>query len=386
MALNAKQTPHEQLQQLETIFGPEYFQHGRLVITAARDLQGVMKVARRLQSKANENFGAMVEVIMEHVKHELWVKLHETTTTMGLQKGQELPECQVTQIPDGIRVHPYQRDHLPTLEVLLLWEDGSGQPRGHCLYTMAHPELPKGDEADDIFELIRPFFAKRWLQVQLKMAPPIRGEFDEEPSAAHSTYVGAGVEVMVLAMHPFGFASDGNAAHVTTCQPVEFKAMTAADGRSSLCFLPAQMNKVQIMETEAFYAAEVSLTLDKIRQVHEGHTEVTIELTPKALSHISVNVFEMPSSMPTSEDGIIDWAAEDRKGLPGAAVQVIPLQAGAAPVKLSHVGDGTFVTVDNQLPEGCMEIEVSCDGFRSETKAVMLLVGTNDFYMPLRRA
>ena len=28
-------------------------------------------------------------------------------------------------------------------------------------------------------------------------------------------YVGAGVEVMVLAMHPFGFASDGNAAHVT---------------------------------------------------------------------------------------------------------------------------------------------------------------------------
>merc|ERR1719188_2315856 len=109
-----------QLQKLDSVFGPEYFEHGRLVLTVARDVAGMMKVGHKLQSKVNEQLGAVVEVIMEHVKHEMWAKLHDTTQTVGLYKGNEVPDCQVTDIPAGIREHPYKREHLPTLEVLLL--------------------------------------------------------------------------------------------------------------------------------------------------------------------------------------------------------------------------------------------------------------------------
>merc|ERR1719215_1083651 len=105
----------EQLEKLDAVFGPEYFEHGRLLVTVARDVAGTMKVAHKLQSRLNESLGAVVEVIFEHVKHELWSRLHEATATVGLHKGPEVPECQVTQIPEGIRQNPYQRERLPTL-------------------------------------------------------------------------------------------------------------------------------------------------------------------------------------------------------------------------------------------------------------------------------
>merc|ERR1711871_1207045 len=110
--------------------------------------------------------------------------------------------------------------------------------------------------------------------------------------------MGGGVEVLVLSMHPFGFASNGAAAHVASCQPVEFRAITRDDGKATMCFLPAQINKVRVAETEAFYAREVALSLENVRQVHEGHTMLTVELTPKSMSTISVHVFEMPATPP----------------------------------------------------------------------------------------
>merc|ERR1719482_2249943 len=137
------------------------------------------------------------------------MKLHETTQQLGVQKGPEVPDSQVTFIPEGIRVHPYKREHLPTLEALLLWDDASGTTRGHCLYSISHPQLPSLDQVDEIFDIMQPYFAKRWLIVELRLAPPVKGEFEEldaEGDKPHDAYVGAGVDVTVLACHPYGFA------------------------------------------------------------------------------------------------------------------------------------------------------------------------------------
>ncbi|CAK0797508.1 unnamed protein product, partial [Prorocentrum cordatum] len=137
----------DQLEQLDSIFGAAYFEHGRLVVTVARDLTGCMKVAHKIISKCQERFGAMVDVVTEHVKHESWVKLHEHSKQAKMAHGAEVPEYQVTKIPDGIRIPPYARESLPTLEFLLLWEEPQSlaahrdrpgpiteavpQPRGH---------------------------------------------------------------------------------------------------------------------------------------------------------------------------------------------------------------------------------------------------------------
>ncbi|CAK0797506.1 unnamed protein product, partial [Prorocentrum cordatum] len=54
-----------------------------------------------------------------------------------------------------------------------------GGPSGHCLYTMAHPEVPALEQVDEIFASLEPYFAKRWLHVELKLGQPVRGEFEE---------------------------------------------------------------------------------------------------------------------------------------------------------------------------------------------------------------
>jgi len=393
----------QHLSLLDGVFGPEtYFQHARMVITVARDLTGVMKVAHKLQGKINESFGGVVEVFMEHVKQELWLKLHETTTTMGLQKGMEVPDCQVTHIPDGIRVHPYKRDHLPTLEALLLWEDASGTTRGYCLYSMSHPDIPQLSQVDEVFDIIQPYFAKRWLHVELRMAPPVKGMFEGEPidgSAAEAAApaedrseesVGAGVEVTILACHPFGFARDeqaSNVAGVKQCQPLLFKGSSDHSGRARLCFLPAEVNKVQVAETERFYGYEAMLPCSQMAPLHDGPTLLTLELTPKAAADIAVHVFELPRKLPESvEGGLIDWASEARAALPDAVVEVTPLKDGAVGIRLPRVSDDAFLASAGGLPEGCVSISVTCPGFTQEERTVMLLVGSNDFYIPLEKA
>lgn len=393
MSVASKPPVQQHLDRLDSVFGPEYFEQGRLVVTVARDINGVMKVAHKLQSKINESFGAVAEVIMEHVKHEWWMKLHDTVATVGLHKGEEVADCQVTAIPEGIRVHPYKRDHLPTLEVLLLWEDVSRTTRGHCLFSMLHPEVPNLSQVDEIFAQIEPYFAKRWLTIELRLAPPIRGEFEEAGQAdveeqAHETEVGAGVGVNVLACHAFGFARDQQAAaaHVRDCQPVVFKGLSDSDGRAKVCFLPAEVNKIQVAETDRFYGHEIVLPKADIQSLEQGRTTVKIELTPKALAAVNVYAFALPRILPSAEetDGIIDWAAEERTGLPNASVEVVPLKDGESTVQLRHTGDGAFIA-DGGLPEGCVSLLVTCPGYEQEERAIMLLVGGNEFYVPMRQ-
>jgi len=393
MGAKSKGPVEQQLERLDSVFGKEtYFQHSKMVLTVARDLTGVMKVAHRLQAKVHEHFGAICEVFMEHVKHELWTKLHETTSQLGVTKGAEVPDAQVTYIPEGIRVHPYKREQMPTLEALLVWDDASGITRGHCLYSISYPELPSMDQVDMIFDIIQPYFAKRWLVVELRLAPPVRGEFEEPDSEAklHDPYVGTGVDVTVLACHPYGFARGDQAetiANVKQCQPMAFKGVSDDAGRARICFMPAEINKVQVAETERFYGAETVLPRSSMFSLHDGPTIMTIDLTPKAISVTTVHVFAMPGKMPSAEEteGIIDWAAEEREPLLAASVEITPLKDNATPIALAHIGSGDFVAPDGGLPEGCVSILIQCPGYEQEERTVMLLVGANDFYVPLKR-
>merc|ERR1712216_28613 len=113
-----------------------------------------------------------------------------------------------------------------------------------------------------------------------------------------------------------------------------------------------------------------------------------IDLTPKAVAATTVHVFAMPETLPPAEDtdGIIDWAAEVRTPLPAASVAVTPLKDGAASIALAHVGDGDFIAANGGLPEGCVSIVIDCQGYVQEERTVMLLVGANDFYVPLKQA
>lgn len=394
MGARSKGPAEEQLAQLDAVFGPEtYFANSRMVFTVARDLTGVMKVAHRLQSKIHEHFSGICEVFMEHVKQELWMKLHETTLQLGVQKGSEVQDAQVTYIPEGIRVHPYKRSHLPTLECLLLWEDVSGKTRGHCLYSMEHPQLPTLDQVDEIFEILQPYFAKRWIVVELRLAPPFKSEFEEaDPEGTiHDPNVGAGVDVTLLACHPHGFARGGEQAgsvvNVKQCQPLAFKGISDSAGKARLSFLPADINKVQVAETERFYGTEMTLLKSNMGNLQDGPTVITIDLTPKSFSATTVHVFAMPRKMPSAEDtdGIIDWAAEEREGLPAASVEVTGLDDGATSIALAHVGGGDFAATGGSLPEGCVSILIKYTGYVQEELTVMLLAGSNEFYVPMRK-
>mmetsp|Transcript_98407 Transcript_98407/g.228207 ORF Transcript_98407/g.228207 Transcript_98407/m.228207 type:complete len:397 (+) Transcript_98407:79-1269(+) len=387
---------HEHLEMLDKVFGPEYFEQGRLLLTVARDIPGMMKIAHKLQAKVNESFGSTVEVIMEHVKYDWWAKLHESTATAGLHKGEEVPDCQVTQIPEGIRRHPYKRDYLPTLEVLLLWDDASRTTKGHCLYSISYPDVPALEQVEGIFAELEPYFAKRWLIVELCLGVPIQGDLEvvdkvtaDEPG--HDEHIGAGVEVSILACHAYGFAreqANSPAPHVSHCQPMVFKALTDDAGRARACFLPADINKIQVTETEVFYGAEITLRHADIKRPEEGPTITKVSLTPKALATLTVNVFVMPRKLPTAEDtdGIIDWASEERTPLPGASVKATSLHGSDAGQQLAHLGGGVFVPEEGGLPEGCVSLAISCPGYESEEKVVMLLVGANDIYVPLHRS
>lgn len=377
-----------QLEELDEVFGPGYFEHGRLIFTVARDVPGMMKVAHKLQQKTHEKLGSMVEIIMEHVKHELWLKLHETSASCQLQKGHEVPEYQVTDIPDGIRQHPYRRDRLPTLEVLLLWSDPETRAtRGRCLFTMPHPEIPSLDEVDGIFERIEPFFAKRWLRVQLALEAPARGEFEDAEQRIEDAYVGAGHVVCVLACHPRGFATEASTdgvVHVSQCQPLPFQAITDAAGQAKICFLPAALNKVQVAETDFFHGTEVSLLGADLKSLDQGLTDLTVKLLPKAQASLAIHVFRCPEELPKATEemfGIIDWAAEERQGLEEAEVEVTQLDNSKQPLQLSHAAEDRFEA--KGLAEGCVAVKVKCQGYEAEERTVMLLVGPNQFFFPM---
>merc|ERR1711920_1124078 len=116
-----------------------------------------------------------------------------------------------------------------------------------------------------------------------------------------------------------------------------------------------------------------------------GPTWLKVNLSPKALASIMVHVFVMPSKQPTAEDtdGVIDWASEERTPLPDAAVEISPMKDGAGtPTLLSHVGDGSFVPEAAGLPEGFVSVVAKCPGYITVERDVMLLVGTNEFYLP----
>jgi len=395
MAPTGRSPAHEQLESLDSVFGPEYFEHGSLIITVARDVPGVMKVAHKLQTKMIEHFGSIVEVCMEHIKHQFWNQLHDASTNTGLEKGQEvLDQPGSVQVPEGIRVHPYKRPHLPVLEILLLWKDPSGNTKGHCLSTMAYPELPTEDSISKVFTEIEPFFAKRWLQIKLKLGAPIRGEFEdldaEDPTKPpYESIVGAGAQVEVLACHPSGFAREPTqgVAHVTKCEPMSFKGVSDDAGVVKLCFLPAEVNKIRVKETDRFHAFEAVVKKSELNSFDQGPTEVPCELTPKAMAELKVHVFAMPEKLPATQevDGQIDWAMESREALSGATVELTPDKEGSRTEKMTvSATAGDFELRD--LPEGCFDLFLDCPGYKAETRTVMLLVGENEFYIPLKRS
>lgn len=386
---------HDQLANLDGIFGPEYFENGSLIITVARDIPGMMKVAHKLQTKVIEQFGSVLEVSMEHIKHQFWNQLHDASTNTGLDKGQEvLDQPGALLVPEGIRVHPYKRPHLPVLEVLLLWKDSSGTTRGHCLSSMAYPEIPTEASLQNIYAEIEPFFAKRWLYIKLKLGSPIRGEFEEadaeDPTKPpYETVIGAGAQVEVLACHASGFAREPTqgVTHVTQCEPMVFKGVSDDAGMVKICFLPAEVNKIRVKETDRFHSTDVVVKKSELVSMDVGPTEVTCELTPKALASLVVHVFALPDKLPaTSEaDGQIDWAMEVREALSGATVELTPDKEGARTQKMnfgSETGDYEL----RDLPEGCFDLALTCPGYTAETKTVMLLVGENEFYVPLKKA
>jgi hypothetical protein len=383
---------HDHLASLDGVFGPEYFENGSLIITVARDIPGCMKVAHKLQTKVIEQFGSVVEVCMEHIKHQFWNQLHDASTNTGLDKGQEvLDQPGAVQVPEGIRVHPYKRPHLPVLEVLLLWKDPSGTTRGHCLSSMAYPEIPTEDGLTKIFADIEPFFAKRWLQISLKMGSPIRGEFEDADAETtpHESAVGAGAQVEVLACHASGFAREPTqgVAHVTQCEPMIFKGVSDDAGMVKLCFLPAEVNKIRVKETDRFHSTDLVVKKSELNSLDKGPTEVTCELTPKALASLMVHVFEMPDKLPATQeaDGQIDWAVETREALSGATVELTPDKEGSK-TETCHLSATTGDYVLYDLPEGCVDLVLNCPGYKAETRTVMLLVGDNEFYVPLKKA
>eukprot|EP00746_Dinoflagellata_sp_MGD_P000253 gnl/MRDRNA2_/MRDRNA2_100451_c0_seq1.p1 gnl/MRDRNA2_/MRDRNA2_100451_c0~~gnl/MRDRNA2_/MRDRNA2_100451_c0_seq1.p1 ORF type:complete len:396 (-),score=94.12 gnl/MRDRNA2_/MRDRNA2_100451_c0_seq1:102-1289(-) len=395
MAPTGRSPAHDHLETLDSVFGPQYFEHGQLIITVARDIPGVMKVAHKLQTKVIEQFGSVLEVCMEHIKHQFWNQLHDASTNTGLDKGQEvLDQPGAIQVPEGIRVHPYKRPHLPVLEVLLLWKDTSGTTRGHCLSSTAYPEIPTEASLEKIFAEIEPFFAKRWLLIKCTLGSPIRGEFEdadaEDPTKPpHESLVGAGAQVEVLACHASGFAREPTqgVAHVTQCEPMTFKGISDDAGVVKLCFLPAEVNKIRVKETDRFHSTEMVIKKSELKSLDDGPTEVVCELTPKALASLSVHVFAMPEKLPATQeaDGQIDWAVEAREAISGATVEITPDKEGSRTEKMQVAGStGDFELRD--LPEGCFDLVLTCPGFAPETRTVMLLVGDNEFYVPLKKA
>lgn len=71
--------------------------------------------------------------------------------------------------------------------------------------------------------------------------------------------------------------------------------------------------------------------------------------------------------------------------MPTASVVVTPLKEGSANIALTHTGGGDFVAPDGGLPEGCVSIVIECPGYEKEERTIMLLVGANDFYVPLKK-
>merc|ERR1719252_21795 len=84
-SLRDTKSARELLERLDAIFGGGFFERGELVITAVRDLQGVAKVAHKLQSRLLSAFGDVVEVKPEFIKEEEWRKPKFAQTTHEVQ-------------------------------------------------------------------------------------------------------------------------------------------------------------------------------------------------------------------------------------------------------------------------------------------------------------
>lgn len=277
---------------------------------------------------------------------------------------------------------------------MLLWKDPAGNDRGHCLSSISYPTIPTEDDVPKIFADIEPYFAKRWLSIKLQLGAPIRGEFetddaDDPTKPPPPTAVGAGAQVEVLACHASGFAREPTqgVAHVTQCEPILFKGVSDDAGVAKLCFLPAEVNKIRVKETEIYQAAEVDIKKDELYSLDKGPTEITIELTPKALASLKVHVFELPATLPqTAEaDGQIDWAMETLNYISGTSVTLTPSKEGARTLTMNPTGSTGVHDLHNH-PEGFVELELNCSGYKAESKMVMLLVGENEFYIPLKKA
>lgn len=229
--------------------------------------------------------------------------------------------------------------------------------------------------------------------MELKLGKPIRGEFEEpDPNdleEVDSTFVGADVTVAVLALHPFGHATNvpnGAVANVSQCVPISFFGLTDDAGIAKLCFIPADINKIQVSETERFHGLDRQILKTEMADVTKRSTDITLTLTPKAQAAVTVHVFALPETLPESDDtGLIDWSAESRQALPRASVELTEQKDGGIPYQMDHVGEGRFVVGPEAQAEGFVCLKVTCEGYKSEERFVMLLVGSNEFYIPLQR-
>jgi len=447
--LRDTKSARELLERLDAIFGGGFFERGELVITAVRDLQGVAKVAHKLQSRLLSAFGDVVEVKPEFIKEEEWRKPKFAQTTHEVQleatspragggtqqegplspssfnESRELELPNICNIPENARVHPYLRPRLPTLEILLLWRcPETNQPKSHPVLLMEYPSLPKEEDLDRIFEEVAPYFQKRWVWVELRMGEAFpgfeaNGEAGEEaisPAAngdggnaeaegvnvvgvedENWTPAGTGLGVEVLACHPVGFAKDtggfgDKAKPVEQCDPLVFRGTSDARGVVKICVLPALENKVWVPESEKFYSGYVKMPKASMTPMGKGVTKVPLTLVPKAQASMKVKVFVKPPLIPIEADigdaetACVDWEmVYDREALTEAEVSMHPLDDPSNTMTLEQDPGEPGSYLLPSLAEGMVELHVKCPGYKQCTQALMILTGENTFYMPLSR-
>lgn len=432
---------------LESLFGVAYFERRReeVVITAVGDIVGVAKVAHRFEVAFMEKFGDVVEVRRELIKEEerrryQWALAFNEKRGMesrlqgkhvcrasDIDRALELPN--LAQVPYGVRVHPYLREKLPTLEVLVLSEDSqTKEPRSHTILCLDYPEVPKDEEIPRMLEEVAPYFQKRPLRIQLK-APAEHIEVRTSSACPAAE----GLRIEVLACHPAGFVGDEGRGLLSTAMimeaeeaggarrlglgllppPMVFRGVSDVAGVVELSWLPASINHIRIAESEFFSAKEVELLGGEISPAGAGVTELTVELTPKAQASLRVFVFAMPAKgvpQESEEDDVVDWSlvSEDLEFLPQAEVELLPfdlIKDGAVASspgsrrpspsspsgqqlsrKLLPAEEGTSPTgvfASGLIQEGAVELSVSCEGYKPHRQPVVLLVGENSFQVPM---
>lgn len=426
-SLREAKSATELLQRLDAIFGGGYFERGELVITAVRDLQGVAKVAHKVQSRLLSEFGDVVEVKPEFIKEEEYRKPKFRDVAAEQVDCRELELPNICSIPEGARIHPYLRPRLPTLEILLLWRcQETGAMRSHTVLGMEYPNVPKDEDVPRIFAEVEPYFKKRWIHIELRMGgaliegPNEASQAAEEQGAGEatetaatggegnngdgnngdsdgSTAASAGLAVEVLACHPVGFAKDSGgfgddpATPVNQCDPLVFRGISDDRGVVKICVLPAPMNKVRVPECDNYYSGYRELPLASLTAMGQGVTKVPLILAPKAEASVKVKVFVRPPMIPIeadigdSENACVDWEMCERAPLTEASVSLQPFDAPVVSIILTQEDPendpGTYVI--SSLTEGMADLTVSCPGYQPCTQPLMILVGENVFYIPL---